>query len=195
MLKVITPPSEIITVEEAADFMRIDFPDDEESTIEMMITAARQWCEEYLGRAIGVQTLELTLDQFPHLGKKAIFLRPPLISITSFTYLDSDAEEQSLVVDEDYFLAADAEPAQVRPYSCWPTTLNTADAVRIRFQTGYYPGGSPALSIELPRTIKQAILMQASDLYHNREAQVERPLTVNLTLERLLSMYRLEMGL
>jgi hypothetical protein len=36
--------------------------------------------------------------------------------------------------------------------------------------------------------------MMVADMYTNREAQVEKPLSANPTVERLLSMYRLGMG-
>lgn len=195
-LKVITAPSEIITVSEAADFMRVDFPDDEESIISAMITSARQWCEEYLRRAIGVQTLETILPCFPQRGRKEILLRPPVISVTSVKYLDTSGVEQTLVLNTEYRLSIDSDPAEIVPVdNAWPACLDVANAVRVRYQTGYYGGGSPAESIELPKTIRTAILMQVADLYHNRESQVEKPLSSNPTLERMLSMYRLEMGI
>lgn len=194
-LRIITAPSELITYTEAADFMRIDFPDDEQTVIEAMITAARQWCEDYIRQAIGVQTLEQTLTRFPYTGRKAIPLRPPVISISSFTYLDTNGDSQTLVENTDYYFSDDSDPAEVAPVGDWPVALGTADSVRIRYQTGYYGGGSPVTSEELPKTIRQAILMQVADLYQNREAQTEKPLTANKTIERLLSMYRLEMGI
>ena len=195
MLRIITPPDEIITVDEAAEFMRADFSDDETTMIENIITASRQWCEEYLRRAIGMQTLELTLDSFP----KKILLRPPLISVTSIKYLDSNGDTQTMDAS-DYRVSANAEPASIIPSAdssttgVWPTTLEADDAVTIRFVTGYQDGGSPFVSKELPKTIRTAMLMQIADLYANRESQVEKSLSANPTLERLLSTLRLEQG-
>lgn len=190
-LRVITPPSEIITVAEAAEFLRADFSDDEQPVIEAMITAARQWVEEYLRRSIGAQTLEITIENFPSRGRQAILLRPPVIEVVDFTYLDADGDSQTLVEDVDFRIALDSEPGEVTPVSAWPIALGTADCVRLRYQCGYYGSGSP---VNLPKTIRTAILMQVADLYNNREAYVERPLSANPTLERLLSPYRLEMG-
>lgn len=189
MLKVITAPDEVITVNEAAEFIRIDAPDDEADTIEAMITASRQWCEEYLRRAIGIQTLELTLSCFP----KKILLRPPFIELLFIKYIDPDGNEQELSED-DYILSPNAEPASIIPNGCWPSIRDGDDSVIVRFTTGYQAGGSPFESQELPKTIKTAILMQTADLYCNRESQVEKPLSSNPTLERLLSTLRLEMG-
>jgi uncharacterized phiE125 gp8 family phage protein len=196
-LRIIVPPTELITVAEAAEFMRIDDNGDspktypEEMLIENLITTARQWCEEYLRRSIGVQTLELVLERFPRI----ILLRPPVISITSLKYLDENNDEQTLIEDNDFYAAIDSEPAEIKAVSGWPTTLNIGNAVRVRYQAGYSDGSSPMLSPQLPKTIRTAILMIVSDSYHNREAQTEKPLTVNSAVERLLSTYRLEMGI
>ena len=208
MLKIITDVSaELILVAEAADFLRVDSNGDSpptypnQTTIESLITAARQWTEEYLYRRIGVQTLELTLDGFPTVNQRGITLPSPLINtdpITSFKYLDTEGTEQTMDLDTDYVLAIDSEPAEIRPKDggSWPVAQNTTDSVRIRFQCGYDNSGvSPIVAPTLPKTIRTAVLMMMADMYENREAQVERPLTANPTVERLLSQYRLEMGL
>lgn len=194
-LKIITnPSSELITADEAAEFMRAEFASHELTTIQTMITAARQWCEEYLCRVIGIQTLEAVLDDFPRVGSQAIILRPPVISLASVKYFDSNGVEQTMP-GADYLATIDSEPGEVRPLGFWPCTQARAGSVRVRYQAGYQNDDSPLLSKVLPATIRTAILMQTADLYSNRESQVERPLSANLTLERLLSPYRLEMGI
>lgn len=192
MQKIITAPEELITVDEAAEFMRAEFSVAEESLVESLITAARQWCEEYLRRAIGVQTLELRQNGFPAYAGP-IILRSPIIEVNSVKYLDEDGDEQTL--DEDEYLVSDAEPAQIVPVSAWPVTYDLADSVRVEYEAGYSDGGSPEVSQPLPRTIRTAILMMVADMYANREAQTDKPLTANPTVERLLSMYRLEMSI
>jgi uncharacterized phiE125 gp8 family phage protein len=192
-IKIITAPSEVITAAEAAEFLRIDNVDDEETTINAFIKAARQWCEEYLCRAIGVQTIEVILDSFPSRG---IFLRSPVISVTSVKYMDTSNVEQTLVENTDFYVGEDGEPCLIKPVSGWPDTLSIPDAVRVRYEAGYQPSGtSPSESQDLPETIKTAMLMLISDMYENREAQSDKVLNINPTVERLLSMYRLEMGI
>ena len=205
-LKIITDvSSELITVAEAATFMRIDDNGDspatypEQSLIEALITAARQQTEEYLYRRIGIQTLELTFDGFPTVNYKGIKLPAPLIAtspVSSFTYLDTEGVSQTMVLDTDYVLSIDAEPPEIRPKDgYWPIAQNKPDSVRIRFQCGYQNAGSPTQAPTLPQTIRTGMLMLIADMHENREAQVEKPLTMNKTVERLLSQYRLEMGL
>jgi len=193
MLKLITAPEEIITVDEVSEFIRAEFSDSEETIIESLITASRLMCEEYLFRKIGVQTVEFRDCCFP--GRiSPIILPAPLISVTSIKYLDMDNAEQTL--DASEYLVSDSAPGMITPVNSWPSTSNSRDSLRVTFDTGYSaPGESPRLSEDLPETIRVAMLMQIADMYENREAQVEKPLSANQTLVNLLAPYRLEMGI
>jgi len=192
MFKLITAPEEIITLEDAAEFMRAEFSASEKDLIETLITAARQMCEEYLFRRIGIQTVELRDKGFP-IGDNPIILPAPLVSVESIKYLDGNNAEQTLSVSE--YVTSDSEPGLIIPVGSWPNTSNSGDSLRVVFVAGYSNGESPMLSELLPKTIKTAMLMQIADMYENREAQVERPLTANPTVERLISQLRLEQGI
>ncbi len=193
MFKLIIGPDELITVDEAAEFMRAEFSSSEESLIETLITAARQMCEDYLFRKIGVQTVELRDKGFPA-NNAPISLPAPLISVTSIKYLDGNNVEQTL--DSSEYVVSDSAPGLITPVNSWPETSDVGDSLRVVFVTGYSePGESPMQSEALPKTIKIAMLMQITDMYENREAQVEKPLTANQTLVNLLAPYRLEMGI
>jgi len=64
-LRLITAPSaEPATVDEVKLDARIDGPE-LDATIELLIKAARQRCEDLTGRALITQTWELVLDEFP----------------------------------------------------------------------------------------------------------------------------------
>ena len=196
LTKIITAPSEIIALAEAAAFLRVDAPSEEATEIGNMIVAARQWVEDYLERAIGVQTLEAVGQEFPIFGSQAILLRPPVVSVTSVIYTDPNNDSQTLVANTDYYVSLDSEPGEIIPVSGWPVAMNKANSLIVRYVAGYSdPGDSPLLSLALPRPIRLAMLMQIADLYQNRESQSEKPLAANQTLERMLSMYRLGMGI
>ena len=193
MFKLIEEPDEIITVEDAAEFMRAEFSEAEETLIAVFIKAARKMCEEYLFRRIGVQTVELRDKGFP-LGNSPIILPAPLISVTSIKYLDTSNVEQTM--DEADYVVSDSAPGQITPVGSWPATFDAGDSLRVEFEAGYCaPGESPVMPEALPETIKVAMLMQVADMYENREAQVEKPLSANQTLVNLLAPYRLEMGI
>ena len=172
--------------------MRAEFSASEKDLIETLITAARQMCEEYLFRRIGIQTVELRDKGFP-IGDNPIILPAPLVSVESIKYLDGNNAEQTLSVSE--YVTSDSEPGLIIPVGSWPNTSNSGDSLRVVFVAGYSNGESPMLSELLPKTIKTAMLMQIADMYENREAQVERPLTANPTVERLISQLRLEQGI
>jgi len=193
MLKLITAPEEMITVEAASVFMRAEFSVSEENLIKSLITASRQMCENYLFRFIGVQTVEFRRHKFPG-NNTPILLPAPVLTVTSIKYLDADNVEQTL--DRSEYIVSDSAPALITPIGSWPETFRSGDSVRVLFTAGYCdPGDSPNVPEPLPDTIRIAMLLQIADMYENREAQVEKPLSANQTLVNLLAPYRLEMGI
>jgi uncharacterized phiE125 gp8 family phage protein len=163
-LKLIAAPAEEpVSLATARLHLRID--DDntaDDDLIAAMITAAREQAEHETGRALVTQTWEQVLDAFPcvelELGK------PPVASITSIVYIDSNGASQTLD-DAAYTLDSDSTPAWAIPaqgYS-WPATLATANAVRVRFVCGY--GGAS----DVPSGICQWMLLQIGAMYRSRE--------------------------
>ena len=57
------PSSEPIAQSVAKTFLKVDTSDDD-TLITELIKTARQFCEEYTGRALITQTLKLSLDGF-----------------------------------------------------------------------------------------------------------------------------------
>ena len=89
--KVITAvPAEFIPLADLRQHLRLDLlgngthPDD--ALIQGYLGAAREYCEHYLQRSVGVQTFELALDAFPDGG---IHLPLGAASIASVTYVDT----------------------------------------------------------------------------------------------------------
>lgn len=187
-MRVITAPSEVLTVSEVAEHLRLGgspYPD--ETLLTSLIKTARELTEEYLRRAIGVQTLE---DVFPSFS--AVRLRPPVSAISSIYYKTSGVS--TLLSSSIYALMADPDKGGVRlAYGqSWPSVDPVEDAVVVRYETGYTTGSPDTL----PGPIRSAMLLTIGDLYENREAQIVGvSVTDNKTVERLLSMYRLEMGI
>jgi uncharacterized phiE125 gp8 family phage protein len=187
-MKIISPPSEVLTVAEVADHLRIgDSPYPDETLLEDLIIAARQWAEDYLRRAIGEQTLEDAFASFA-----AIRLRPPVASIDSIYYKISGVS--TLLAASTYDLMDDPDKGGVRlAYGqSWPSVDPVEDAVVVRYTAGYVTGSPNTL----PGPIRSAMLLVIGDLYENREAQILGTIvTENKTVERLVSTYRLEMGI
>ncbi len=170
-LKLITEPTiEPITLIEARAHLRLDIsgsppshPDD--MLISSLIKAVRQHIDGqygWLGRAILPQTWELYLDEFP--DNEIRIPLPPLISIDSVKYDDPNGNEQT-VSPANYVVDNVSQPAWILPISTfsWPDTMDTVNAVRIRFQAGYTDVAS------VPESIKAAMKLMIGHFYENRE--------------------------
>jgi len=177
-IKQLTPPTvEPVTLAEARDHLRLDtdgspatHPDDD--LVESLIAAARERAENYTRRTLCQATWDLYLDRFP--AKRYIEIpRPPLISITSLNYTTSDGTEESLTVNVDYAVDAISYYGRVVLEYCetWPTDiLHPNNPIKIRFVAGYASTSSPADYREnVPRSIKQAMLLIVGHLYDHRE--------------------------
>lgn len=150
----------------------------EDALIEIYITAAREWVENYTGQAMCPQTLEQALDAFPSDGVEIEILRGPVRAITSVTYADEDQVVQTLSEDA-YTLDTHSDRIWLLPAagSEWPTAGEFANAVKIRYEAGYdIPGASPQ-DVPLPKASKVAMLLLVGHLYRNRESSVERALS------------------
>jgi uncharacterized phiE125 gp8 family phage protein len=170
ILKLFTAPaSEPITTNEAKAHLRID-ASDEDNLITGYITAARQLCELYARRALVTQTWDLSLEQWP--GCDQIELpRPPLQSVTSISYIDSNGATSTLA-SSSYIVDTASEPGRViLAYGAtWPTvTLRPGPAITVRYVAGY--GAAAAV----PELYKQALKLIVGHFFENREQVVLQP--------------------
>jgi uncharacterized phiE125 gp8 family phage protein len=147
-----------------------------------------------LGRCLVPQTWDMTVDRFPHCREIALRL-PPIISVVSVSYVDSDGATQ-VMSDSDYALSADTawRPRLLLAYDAsWPTARDQCDAVTIRMLCGYDSGNSPQDAAGVPQSIKAALMLLISDLYEHRET-VTVGASVSpmpMTVDALLAPYRL----
>ncbi len=193
-IKVVTQPSvEPVTLEDCYAHLRLTITasppahaDDDWLTV--AIRAAREYCEAATGRAFVEQTLLLTTKEFP-LCRYIRLERAPVISISSVKYYDADNVEQT-VTASDYFLTDDFVPraAFVDDFSV-PSLYYRDDAVRVTFLAGYE--ASPPSAANVPRAIKQAMLLLIGHWYVNREAVGNVGPSVELAVDSLLSSYRI----
>lgn len=173
-LKLITAPTvEPITLAEAKLQCRVD-GSDEDALLTIIITAARQMAENRTGRAICTQTWELALDAFP--DDDIELQKPPVQSVTSIKYLDENAVEQTIGAS---YYALD-NYGSVRHWVIpsadfdWPTPLDSANAVKIRFVAGF------GLAADVPSDIKAWILLAIGTMYANRETLISGTIAVEL---------------
>lgn len=157
------PQLEPLTVQEAKDWARIT-EDDDDATVERLVSAARAHVEELTGRALITQTWDFYLDAFPCWG--ITVPRPKLQTVTTLKYTDSNGVQQTLASSE-YTVDARKEPGQIVPAygKTWPSTRSVPNAVEIRFVAGY---GTAADTVPFP--LRQAIAVLVATMYENREA-------------------------
>lgn len=164
-LKLITPPAaEPISLAELKLQCRVDTTDDD-TLLGLFIQAARAKAENYTGTSLMVQTWDQTLDAFPE--AEIELLRPPVTAITSVTYVDALGATQTLL-STLYTLDAATFPGWLLPAfdSPWPDTRDQANAVTIRYATGY------ANAAAIPGDVRAWLLMTAAFLYTQREVMV-----------------------
>lgn len=123
--RTIDPIVEPVTLAEAKDHLNVTnigspattSPDD--TLITALIQAAREHAEIYTNRSFVSQTWKLLMDDFPSWELR--LSKPPLISVTSIKYYDTDNVQQTLVANTDYTVDIFSEPGWVVPSSSgWP---------------------------------------------------------------------------
>lgn len=160
-LTVVTPPSvDPVSIVDARAHSRQGFSFDD-SMFGGYIRSATQACENILRRALMPQSWQLSLQHWPgrdYTGTRefvspeeyAKFNRielplPPLISITSFTYTDTQGNDFPMAQGYgkqvgNYTLDLSTEPGRIMlPFSgIWPTTiLLPGSPIKIVYQCGY----------------------------------------------------------
>lgn len=168
----IEPAAEPVSLDELKAQLRIDHAD-EDDLLGELIAAARECVEDDTARALVTQTWQLTLDRFPRgcassADYRVIELRrPPVQSVTSVTYYDADAVEQTLDPSAYHVSTAGAPGRLVlADGESWPVTeCGRPGAVTVTFACGYGADGSA-----VPAAAKHAIKLLCGHWYRNREA-------------------------
>lgn len=202
-IKLIAPPeSEQWTLAAARLECRIDADEEDcppshplDPLILEKIAAAREYCEEYLGRALVPQTIEVALDAFygsDQQSDAAIELpMPPVLSIVSVKYIDADGAEQTMS-EADYRLDNYQEPGWLLPAygGTWPTARGVSNAVKVRMMVGYSIAGDSPETNPLPWKYRAAMSVLLQDMVHNGGAPTKDAVTA---AENLMQLTRVRM--
>lgn len=161
------PTEELLTLDEVRAHLRLDadgsppeHPDDD--MLESLITAARNdldAADGFLGRALCSQTWDVYLDDW----EDKIYLPfPPLQSVTSVKYIDTNGALQTLASSVYQIIKGEPAALMLAYNQQWPELRAIEDAIVIRIVCGY---GTAA---DVPRLIKQYALMQITAWYEHR---------------------------
>ncbi len=171
---VTAPTSAPIPTAEVKAHLRIDH-DGEDTQLDDYLSAAVGEIDSphgWLGRSLITRTLRLTLDAYP---PRIIYLPgPPVTAVKTITVRDGE-DNTDIIFDADTAvdlinLMSDftAEPALIWADDNigWPSDIKGGvDSMRIDYVAGYAVA-------DLPKTIRQWLLMRTGELYRDREASM-----------------------
>ena len=193
-----TPAAQpVLTAEDVRTHART--PSSDDAYLEALIAAATSWVEAWTGRALVNRTYTYKVDAFPgqawwadpprcDRGSEILLPYPPLVSVTSVIYRDSESTTATLNASTEYEIDTGSLPGRIRLRygASWPNAICHPLAVTIVYVAGFGPAGAL-----VPEAIKHAIRLLAAHLYENREAS--SPITVNQVpygVEALLMPWR-----
>ena len=182
--KVITQAGEFSTT-----VIRLTGTNAEDDLLNAIIYAGTEHVENVTRRKLLTQTWDYYLDEFPDGSIKIPFGN--LASVTSIIYKDSDGTETTLTLNTDYLVETNGEGIGriVLPYgAAWPSfTAWPSKPITIKFVCGW------TAAALVPYTIKAALKLIASDLYENREGQIQTAFMFkeNPAVNAMLASYRL----
>lgn len=161
------PAAEPITTAEAKSQAHVSTAADD-TYIDTLIAASREQCEIEQGRSYITQTWVLRMDGFPAVIELP---RPPVQSVTSVAYVDTNGDSQTLVADTDYQTSLNGVLPRIMPAvdKEWPTVRErTFDAVTVTYVTGYGDAGS-----DVPGNVKLAVQILVAHWYRLREPVID----------------------
>ena len=160
------PTVEPLSTAEAKSHLRVTSSDDD-TLIDSYVASARDVFQDVTHRALLTQTLEYSFEYWPS-GRVLELPRPPLQSVSSVTYTDSDGASQTLATTE---YAIDTRSVVggivLGKDKTWPSLDDIANAVVVQYVAGY---GAAASAV--PATILQAIRFLVAQFYEVREPVV-----------------------
>ena len=136
-----------------------------DAEVAALVAAARDRIENECEIALVTQTWVVRLDGFED---EIEVPRPPQISVSSVTYVDTAGTTQTLAAS--YYTADTyARPGRIRlAYGqSWPATRDVANAVAITYTAGF---GATAASV--PPALVHAVKLLVGHYHENREAVV-----------------------
>jgi uncharacterized phiE125 gp8 family phage protein len=177
-MQLITPPAgEPVSLAEAKLHLRVDF-DDDDSLIQVLISAARQAAETLTNRQLVTARWRMVLDSFPGPslmgvpagqtftlpGHAVLLPKSPVQSVVEIRYLDMAGAWQVMPA-ANYTVDSVCEPARITPVfgQIWPIALPQIGAVSVIFDAGYGDAST------VPEGIKTWIKLRLGSLYVHRE--------------------------
>lgn len=191
--KIVTKaPQEPVEVSEVKDHLRIEHSEHDE-LLESLIQASREYVEDTTGQALVEKTRAAYYQYWPITEGRFIIPWPPLQSVNSVKYTDTNGTEHTFSSDK-YTVIADSKPGYlVLKYGeSWPAEVIPHDEypITIEFVCGYpATEDSPKnYTKNIPQSIKNAIKLDVELRYDRpNENYSER---IEQVIHSLLAPYR-----
>jgi len=179
----VAPTSEPIHFDEMRDHARIDSTG-EQTLIELYIAAAREYVEEaVLGRTLFTTTWEWILDDFPSGGADFIVPMPPLQSVSSIGYTDTDGTTQTWA-STSYDVDIANEPARISlAYGeVYPSTRQINNSVTVTYVAGSSSTG------DIPNNYRLGIA-QLATLWYEHRTPVDKASEMAMVPESMMALF------
>ena len=161
------PVVEPVSLSDAKAHLRVDTESDDDQIL-ALITAAREWCENYTQRTFVHTQWTMTFDTFPW---EIELPRPPVAvasgnTATTITYAMEGGGTATLATSE-YRVDRTSEPGVIRTVyaGTWPSHLLDRNSISVTWWGGYGEDGT-----KVPKVVRSAILMLVAYWYERRLA-------------------------
>lgn len=195
---VTAPTKEPVTLDEFKTFAKVT-TDAWNDDFEGLISTASLDVEEFTGRQLVTATRKLFLDSFTdpktNCGLLEIELKyPPLQSVTSVRYRDTNGDWQTLLINDEYIVDTNGGGLTPDPISGlgriylpkdveWPNTYDEPNSVEIIFVCGYPLNA--ANEPTTPTELKTAIKFIARSMYY----ECDKPMAVRSIMGKFRTLF------
>ena len=191
IVRVVTPtPTEVFTLDEAKDFLRVDGTD-EDTYITSLIQSAREAFEAFASRYV----LPTVVDEFlvggfpvakPYWPSDGLIYlsKPNVTAVASVKYHNTSGAETTYSTDDYREFNVDSDFTGLESVDGWPSDCDTdrANAVTIRYTAGWADASS------VPGPVKDGMNLYMAQAYDNRMNNIKQLPT---RVEFLWDKYRL----
>jgi uncharacterized phiE125 gp8 family phage protein len=158
--------TEPLTRSEVKNYLKVDTTADD-TLIDTLITAARQWVENHCALALLPQTILETFDGLPKDAAALNLTVGPLRDVSALYYLDYANAAQTISTD---IYRADIVASRIirKQAQTWPEPQDSPGNVSAIYTAGYDNASA------IPAPVKTAMMLTIADMYDNRTDYVKK---------------------